>query len=343
MPQTEDNVWRLGWPHGHAEVQALGGMLGPVWFHLEDGREFQPMHVAPWADQASSLGLTGLFSRLRGEWPCVPFGGLAAPGEMPAGWAARALDKDPYFHGFSAHNDWHLCEERPGYLHLTIEYPETHPIISLDRKIQADPGSPTLHVTLEIQARVQTELPVALHLTFRLPTSPGALLVSHGEIARVITYPFAVESGISRLLPDARSRSLAMVETIDGPLDLSRLPLPFPTEEVVQLVDCRGPIRLNYLDENACVSLHWDQGYLPDAVLWLSNGGRFYPPWSGRHFALGVEPLAGTFDLTRVLSPPAGHPLVNRLLKIAPDRRTTLSYTLTASVPNDRANCSVQR
>ena len=332
MPQSKDDIWRIEWPHGSAEIQKLGGMLGPVWFRLEDGRRFQPMHIAPWADESNSLGLTGLLSRLRGEWPCVPFGTNVAPAPMPAGWTARTSDKDPFFHGFSAHNPWQLCESREGYLHLAVEYPEESPVIGLDRWICGSREGPILNVKLAIRVRRQIELPTALHLTFRMDSLPGSLAVSADSIENVIAYPCQVEPDISRLLPDGRSPTLQAVDAIDGPMDLSSLPFPFATEELVQLVNCRGVIRLQYLRENATVSLNWDQDSLPDAVLWLSNGGRSYSPWNGRHFALGIEPVAGAFDLGRVANPPESHPLARRFLKLHPDIPTTLSYTLTASV-----------
>ena len=61
--------WTLQWEHGSAEVQALGGMLGPVTLRLEDGREFDLMHVAPWHGMTAADKLPGILRRLRGEWP----------------------------------------------------------------------------------------------------------------------------------------------------------------------------------------------------------------------------------------------------------------------------------
>lgn len=44
VQQSKDHVWCINWRYGRAEVRAKGGMLGPVWFRLDDGHEFQPMH-----------------------------------------------------------------------------------------------------------------------------------------------------------------------------------------------------------------------------------------------------------------------------------------------------------
>jgi hypothetical protein len=305
-------------------------MLGPVRFRLENGEEFQPMHAVSWDEEVFDPAATGGFSHLFGEWPCIPFGTVAAPRNLPAGWASKAPDGDNCFHGFAAHHDWQLQDEYPGFLSLTIQYPETSSITSLERTIQADPASPSLTVTLRINVRRKVAMPVALHATFRVPKTPGSLQISSGNPAQVMSYPCSPEPTGSRLRPDTHSHSLSAIEGTVGPLDLSRLPLPFPAEDVLQLVACREPICLRYVSENAMVLLDWDHELLPDALLWISNGGRARAPWNGRHFALGVEPLIGPFDLGRVATPPADHPLVNRLLELTPERRTTIRYQLTA-------------
>ncbi|MEO6920582.1 MAG: hypothetical protein ABI171_16495 [Collimonas sp.] len=105
--------WRLDWAHGNAEVRALGGMLGPIDFHLADGRKFQPMHQAPWLSENPATELKGLLAGLRGEWPCVPFGCAEAPLHLPPDWKAQIPD-DLFGHGFAAHHDWQLSQASPG-------------------------------------------------------------------------------------------------------------------------------------------------------------------------------------------------------------------------------------
>lgn len=39
-----------------------------------------------------------------------------------------------------------------------------------------------------------------------------------------------------------------------------------------------------------------DPGVLRQTILWVSNGGRFYPPWNGRHTGvLGIEEVTSYF------------------------------------------------
>jgi len=44
-----DAVWSFQWDGISGEVQALGGMLGPVWF-TANGHQVQPFAIAPWGD-----------------------------------------------------------------------------------------------------------------------------------------------------------------------------------------------------------------------------------------------------------------------------------------------------
>ncbi|NJM82540.1 MAG: hypothetical protein HC844_08595, partial [Tabrizicola sp.] len=48
------SVRAFSWAHGEGEVQALGGMLGPVRFRLPGGRVVSPFQIAPWAGEAAA-------------------------------------------------------------------------------------------------------------------------------------------------------------------------------------------------------------------------------------------------------------------------------------------------
>ena len=86
--ERSDDYRGLGWEHGALAVQRLGAMLAPLTFVLADGRQVTPLQVAPWAGEPGAEDLPGILRRLRGEWPCVPFG-YSVPGEgWPADWAA---------------------------------------------------------------------------------------------------------------------------------------------------------------------------------------------------------------------------------------------------------------
>jgi hypothetical protein len=310
-------VWRLDWDFGSAEVQALGGMLGPLHFRLDAERDLQVMHVAPWAGTTDSLGLPGVLRRMRGEWPCVPFGRTDLPRDLPAGWLP--LDpEDGWSHGYSSNHRWTCEHASSDRVCLAIEYPHDSPVARIERHLKVVANAPALDMELVIWPRRSLRLPAGLHPTFRLPHPNGRVGLELGRHDGIFSYPSGSAGAISRLRPDCRSESLETLAGISGPLDLSRLPLTEDGEELLQVraLGARpdaAPFSLHYLDYDARVGMWWDTAQFPDMMLWLSNRGRPEFPWQGRHVALGAEPVNSVFDLSRVAQPPAGHPLGDRL------------------------------
>jgi hypothetical protein len=305
---ASDPTRTLHWPHGRVELQRLGGMLAPVVFHADGARDFSPLQVAPWADEPGADVLPGILRRLRGEWPCVPFGRSDRP-DLPPGWGERSPG-DPWGHGFAAHHDWQwIATDDPLTLALQIDPPA--PLRRLTRTVRALADAPALEITLDIEVQQACTLPVALHPTLRLDA--GAVRLQLPAHRGGVTYPAPAEPGISRLAPDRSFADLAAVPRSDGgTLDLTNFPLPIDTEELLQLRAPDGPVVLHYLDAGWTLQIDWDHALLPDLMLWVSHRGRRHAPWNGRHLALGVEPVNGLFDLGRVATAPIGHPLAGR-------------------------------
>lgn len=327
-------MWTLNWPYGTASIQALGGMLGPVDFKLAGGQQFQPFYVAPWVGEPIDPDLPGLLHSMRGEWPCVPFSRDTAPSETPPHWQAFART-DPAFaqpHGPGANQPWQLLQQREHELLIGIDYPAKSAVARLERRLVANPDAPEIDITLRIYPRADAIWPVALHPTLRLPQRPGSVRLRPGAFSQAVTYPLAFEAS-SQLRLNATATDLAHMPGLDQTLDLSHLPLANASEELVQLMDCDGGFSLDYLDENARVTLTWDASLLPDVVLWISNGGRPHAPWLGRNFALGVEPLNGTFELGGVLQAPPTHPLAQRQgLVLRADTPVDVHYRISAGL-----------
>lgn len=314
---AQQRMWRLDWEYGSAEVQALGGMLGPLHFRLDAERDLQVMHVAPWAGTVDSMDLPGMLRRMRGEWPCVPFGRTDLPPDLPPEWTTLAPD-DRWPHGYAAHHRWTCRHADQHSVRLAIDYPEQSPVATIERLISVVPGAPALDITLSIQPRRDALLPAGLHPTFRLPQPQGRVALELGHHDGIFSYPSRSAGAVSRLMPDARSTRLEALAGLQGPLDLSRLPLADDGEELLQVrnpaaTPGAAPFALHYLDYGARVGMWWNTRQFPDLMLWLSNRGRPEFPWQSRHVALGAEPVNSVFDLGRVARPPAGHPLADRL------------------------------
>lgn len=281
----------FSWAHGAGEIQSLGGMLGPVTFRLPDGRKAAPFQIAPWADQPQAASLPGILQRLRGEWPCVPFG---AERDVPLSgdWASLTNTSPdglpPHGHGSNGH--WAFDDD----LTLHIDYPADHPVARLERRITPDPSAPAIDVTLTVHPRRDVTLPIGLHPTFRVPDAGVVIETASGGM----TFPAAVEPGVSVLAEGARFASPNAVPLREGGMiDLTHLPLPFATEELVQLTEPQGRVSLAYPGEGFRVTMSWDQSHFPGLIIWVSNRGRTAYPWSGRHQAVGLEPVCAAFDL----------------------------------------------
>jgi hypothetical protein len=80
----------------------------------------------------------------------------------------------------------------------------------------------------------------------------------------------------------------------------------------------------------------WDPRHFPCLQFWISNRGRQEYPWSGRHVALGVEPVCGAFDLGPAVSnapnpiAAAGAPTAYRF---SPDERFVTRYRIEVEAP----------
>jgi hypothetical protein len=292
----------ITWPHGMASVQALGGMLGPVTFLLPDGRQVSPLHVAPWFDDPDRHAHPPILQELRGEWPCVPFG-TDGPRALPEGWSDRgeSFDGAGVPHGHASNTEWVFTDVDATTITLTCDYPDTHPIRRLTRTISADPDAPALDIILTVEARRPCRLPIGLHPTLRLPTNGTARLIPPAfREGRV--FPLDVEPGQGLLQPGATFDQLDAVPRRGGDqLSLAQLPLSESTEELVQLCGVTGGFRLEH-PEGWSVALDWDTDHFPSLLLWISNRGRAYAPWNGRHVALGVEPICAAFDLGPAIS-----------------------------------------
>lgn len=271
-------------------------MLGPVTFRLPGGRTARPLWDAPW--DATETPDT-LLQAIRGEWPCVPFGytSAATPATPPA-WAAAMAPAAPdeWAHGFGSHHPWQWDDAGPGRLALHIDYPETSPVRRLTRTITPDPDGAAIDLTLTIAARADCALPLGLHFTFAMPDSPGVLTLDPGRFAEGRTFPGTFEAGRSMLANDAGFADLARVPTLAGGLaDLTRLPLPTETEELLMLTGAPGRARLRHAAAGWQAVTTWDAAEFPSLLVWLSNKGRQYAPWNGRNLALGLEPVISPF------------------------------------------------
>ncbi|WP_173424039.1 hypothetical protein [Ensifer adhaerens] len=273
-------------------------VVNPQGGHLEDvsisagGRVMQPLHRAPWRTGEDNGGIPEVFDdgvaptlqSLSGDFFCAPFG-------------ADDITDTPE-HGLPANGIW-LYEQ--GINHedggVTAIFRLREPILGakLFKQITLRPGHPVVYQRHRFIGGCGA-LSVAHHPMLRI--SEGAKL-TFSKKAFGATPENAVETdasrGFSALRYPQEFDSLSSVELLGGGRqDLTVQPGPPNAEDFLILAEEKG----SKLGWTAAVLptagyIYFavrDPNVLPFTMLWMSNGGRKYPPFSGRHKGvIGLE------------------------------------------------------
>jgi hypothetical protein len=143
------------------------------------------------------------------------------------------------------------------------------------------------------------------HAMVKFPDTPGSGVVSTSRFIEGRVFPGEFESPASRgypsLRPGAMFQSLDRVPLLAGGMtDLSRYPARRGFEDLVMLTaDATLPFAWNAVTfprERYVWFAIRDPRLLRHTVLWISNGGRHYPPWNGRHVSvMGIEDVTSYF------------------------------------------------
>lgn len=272
-----------------AQVSRAGGILTSLRHHLSANLSYPVFYRAPWLDDAElCVTQPPLMQRLAGEWVGVPFGHSAQDGD---GFFHHAS------HGLPVNGTWEIVGHQPDSIRLHFTFPEAYPLASVQRDITLlDEGRVSFQ--LIVNARRACRLPIGLHPIFPVGGDAGEVLLTAENSVGGVVYPQATEAGVSQLHPLARFAHLDAVPALGGStVNLQRLPLPYATEEIVQLLSPVSGISLHYPAQQRRVTLRWDTQRLPHCLLWFSNGGRAYAPWNSRNWCLGVEPICSAWDM----------------------------------------------
>jgi hypothetical protein len=236
--------------------------------------------------------LPPVLKALRGDLFCLPFGGNATPfkGERhPA-------------HGETANGCWHLESATAESLHLSLNTKVRAGRV--DKYISLRSGQTAVYQRHVISG-MAGPMNFGHHAMLKFPDQPGSGLVStsrfkHGEVV-----PLPLEDpatgGYSSLRVGGKFRSLAKVPLANGGFaDLGSYPARRGFEDIVMMVgDDRQPFAwtaVTFPAEGYVWFALKDPRVLRHTVFWLSNGGRHYPPWNGRHVnVLGLEEVTAFF------------------------------------------------
>ena len=327
------SIWTLDNGRVRLGVSAQGGNLWPVRFMVE-GRAVEPLHRAPWVDEPwVAADAPPMLQNLRGDFFCAPFG-------------ANDLDpREGRDHGPTANGTWRLLEREPNRLALELEGQVAGARVT--REVRLEQEQPVVYQVHRFEGG-SGPIPLGHHAMLRAPERER-LHLSFAPFAWGGTPPEPVEPDASRgrssLRYPQRFDRLSDVETRDGPrVDLSAYPALQDTEDILMLVT--EPGREWGWSAAVAPGSGWiwfavrRNDTLRNTLLWMSNGGRDYPPFLGRHRrVIGIEETTSFFHLghRRSVEPnelsAAGFPTA---VPLEPERTMTTRYAFGAvAAPRD--------
>ena len=247
---------------------------------VEDrGRIIAPLHRAPWVGSGEVMppGTAPHLAVLAGDFFCAPFAG--------------SEDGSP-LHGWTANAPWVEAVDGPHEVRAVLS--RTVFGATVIKELAVSDGHPFVyqrHVFVGGAGRV----PVANHANVAVRN--GALIrtsaKSHWETPKS-PQESDPQRGRSALCYPARSTDPTAFPGLSGPVDLTRYPWNPAHEDFVAGIEGTGHTLgwtavTRPVEGDLFLSLR-DARALPMTMLWHSNGGRDYAPWSGRHVGcLGVE------------------------------------------------------
>lgn len=260
-------------------------------FAVQIGRDWhRPLARVPWDDDppdCAAITAAPHLARMAGDFFCAPFAASDLEPAPPHGWTANSA-WTCLAHGATPHGAFAAWQ--------------------LDR--------PVFGATITKRWELRHDLPALLQ-EHRITGGTGQLSVAHhvmvdvrgGATLKLSPRAWAETPDLGQPRPDAftqtflaypaRATDLARFPRAGGgTVDLTRHPLPEGHDDFVMLVDgpanaARDVIAWAAIDRPSAgdrVILVKPAAILPQTMLWLSNGGRSFPPWNGRHTGvLGVE------------------------------------------------------
>jgi hypothetical protein len=156
-----------------------------------------------------------------------------------------------------------------------------------------------------VLAGARGPMPIGHHAMVKFPDAPGSGVVSTSPFVRAQVLPELFERPESRgyqsLVPGAVFRSIERVPLLGGgTTDLTSYPARKGYEDLVMLTaDPELPFAwtaVTFAQERYAYFALRSPRVLRHTILWISNGGRHYAPWNGRHTAvMGIEDTTSYF------------------------------------------------
>lgn len=245
----------------------------------DGGQRITPLHRAPWVGSGEVMpeNIAPHLATLGGDFFCAPF--------------ARSEGGSP-MHGWPPNAPWTVVAHEPGLLRAVLSRQASG--ATLVKELSVADGHPFVYQR-HIFIGGTGDLPIANHANLALPNG-GLIRTSPKLVWETPATPPETDParGRSALRYPAQSPDPRTFPSSHGTSDLTRYPWNPRHEDFVVGIEAQGhwlgwTAVTRPVESDLYLSLR-NAHALPMTMLWHSNGGRDYAPWSGRHFGcLGIE------------------------------------------------------
>lgn len=262
-------------------VTATGGLIDELTIERNE-RVVRPLHRAPWVGVANDVpeGEAAHLALLSGDFFCAPFGASA--------------DAPP--HGWTANGRWSRRSSDDvgnGATEAVFDLAEKVHGASAEKRIVLRDGHPVVY-QVHVLRGGQGRIPVAHHAMIHAPGG-AALAFSSKDFGQTPAQDLGAPGDGTRSVlayPQRFGRLDAVELASGGTADASHYPFARQHEDFLTLFDPRDA-RIGWSAATTADFVFFalkDAAVLCQTSLWMSNGGRPFPPWSGRHtHVLGIE------------------------------------------------------
>jgi hypothetical protein len=328
--------WELRATKVRAYLTRLGGHLGPVEFAL--GRRWiSPLSVAPWAEENISSKIRPILRVLRGDFFCAPFG------DNTTAW--RGEKHLP--HGEAANATWRLIGQQRNGREVTLHAQLRTTVREgrIDKFITLIDGQTAVYQRHEISG--SGPMTYGHHAMVKFPDEPGSGTISTSGFVRGQVFPGRFgnpeKGSYQALKPGAMFKDLRKVPLIaGGTTDVSCFPARRGFDDALMLTaDPRQRLAWTAVtfprERYVWFSLR-DPRQLGHLLMWISNGGRHFPPWNGRHTGIvGLEDITSYFQYglaESVAANPVSRQGIPTSITLTPARPTVVNSIMAlASIP----------
>lgn len=275
-------------PNIEVGVSEESGNLFPVRFFFDD-KIIEPMHIAPWSNEELDSSIPPVLKNLKGDFFCAPFGD------------SDILEEEERAHGSSANEIWD-----------NIKITQSSMVFQLSKKICGAEliKEIAIHDGESVVYQKHTfkggkgKIPVGHHAMLKV-SSKGFLSFSDFIFGGAPSQAVETNSDNGRSIlkyPQEFSDITSIKLSDDKITDASIYPFENNHEDLYMVVS-RKDIPFGW-SAFSCPNEGWlwfsikNIETLPNTVIWLSNAGRYYPPFSSRHKnVIGIEETASYFHL----------------------------------------------